>query len=159
MFMLLACTSIGVRLFRVQSELTWYMLEESQKRIEERPAVLPIQFDTYLLGSPTSLTDQSHNGGVALMHLSKLFCVICYHPFSFIEQHFSDPDKACSTLMRYQLVCVDRLSCSGLGKASDVLPLWTRWRLLFLKVETHNIQCQQTYCHTRGILNSNKIYI
>ena len=69
MFMLLACTSIGVRLFRVQSELTWYMLEESQQRIEERPAVLPIQFDTYLLGSPKSLTDQSHNGGVALLHI------------------------------------------------------------------------------------------
>lgn len=54
---------------RMQSELTWYMLEESQQRIEERPAVLPIQFDTYLLGSPKSLTDQSHNGGVALLHI------------------------------------------------------------------------------------------
>ena len=54
---------------RMQSELTWYMLGESQQRIEERPAVLPIQFDTYLLGSPKSLTDQSHNGGVALLHI------------------------------------------------------------------------------------------
>ncbi len=69
LFMLLACTSIGVRLFRVQSELTWYMLEESQQRIEERPSVLPIQFDTYLLGSPNSRTDQSHNDGVALLHI------------------------------------------------------------------------------------------
>ena len=103
------------------------MLEESQQRIEERPAVLSIHVDTYVLGSPKSLTDQSHNGAIGiLLHinfLSKLFCVICYRPFSFIEQHFSDLDKACSTLMRYQLVCVDRLSCSGVGKASDVLPL------------------------------------
>ena len=44
-----------------------------------------------------------------IAYLSKLFCVICYRHFSFIEQHFSDLDKACSTLMRYQLVYVDRL--------------------------------------------------